>query len=353
MERSGRHLFIGSLEGEVPEVPPVFLRDLTLGLDVTGYSTPEVCAGAYDGARSAKSVLALHERLGQDAVVGCIHYVGLEIEALGGEVRYPEKGIPSVVRHPFQDTADPDLALLDMRREPPFPNVARSYSLVGEGLCGSAALVCNIEGPVTKAALLRGMENLALDMYFNRDLASRYVDFATDLSVEFLRTIDSQADLDCSFLASASDNPDIFGQEAFRHYTLPNLRRLRETASELGLPTVFHPHGDLSAPENLPLLEEIVATGVKGFQFAERNDHLALRREFGQRITLMGGIDAFSTLLLGPLERIVQETEGFLNDFRPWDRYVFMCSCSLHRGMPLAHVEAMMKCASGFAKKDI
>ncbi len=353
MGRSGRQLFIGSLAGEIPEAPPVFLRDLTLGLDVTGYSTPEVCAGTYDAVKSAKSVLALHERLGQDAVVGCIHYVGLEIEALGGEVKYPEKGIPSVVRHPFQDTADPELTLVDMRREPPFPNVAESYSLVGGSLGGSAALVCNIEGPVTKAALLRGMENLALDMYFNRDLASRYVDFATDLSMEFLRTIDSQSVLDCSFLASASDNPDIFGQEAFRHYTVPNLRRLRETASELGLPTVFHPHGDLSAPENMPLMEDVIATGVKGFQFAERNDHLELKREFGKRMALMGGIDAFSTLLLGPLERIVQETEGFLNDFRPWDRYVFMCSCSLHRGMPLAHVEAMMECALGFAKKDI
>lgn len=353
MRRNGRQLFMGALSGEIPEVPPVFLRDLTLGLDETGFTTPEVCAGAYDADRSAESVLALHRRLGQDAVVGCIHYVGLEIEALGGLVKYPERGIPSVVRHPFQDTADPEFVILDMRRDPPFPNVARSYRLVGEGLKGSAALVCNIEGPVTKAALLRGMENLALDMFFNKDLAARYVDYATDISIEYLKVIDSQADLDCTFLASASDNPDIFGTEAFLRFTVPNLRRLRGASADLGLPTVFHPHGDLSAPENLPLVEDIIATGVEGFQFAERNDHLALRKAFGKRIALMGGIDAFSTLLLGPVERVVKETEGFLNDFRPWDRYVFMCSCSLHRGMPLAHVDAMMDSVLGFAKKDI
>lgn len=353
MRRNGRQLFMGAFEDEAPEVPPVFLRDLTLGLDETGYTTPEVCAGNYDADKSAESVLALHQRLEQDAVVGCIHYVGLEIEALGGQVKYPEKGIPSVVRHPFQDSLDPELVLLDMRREPPFQNVMRSYRLVGEGLEGSAALVCNIEGPVTKAALLRGMENLALDMFFDKDLASRYVDYATDLSLEYLKVIDSQADLDCCFLASASDNPDIFGGEAFLRFTVPNLRRLKEASAVLGLPTIFHPHGDLSSPENLPLMENVIATGVEGFQFAERNDHMALRRAFGKRITLMGGIDAFSTLLLGPVERIVRETEGYLRDFRPWDRYVFMCSCSLHRGMPLAHVDAMMSSALGFAKKDI
>ncbi|HNU35449.1 MAG TPA: uroporphyrinogen decarboxylase family protein, partial [Methanomassiliicoccales archaeon] len=155
------------------------------------------------------------------------------------------------------------------------------------------------------------------------------------------------------FLASASDNPDIFGTEAFLRFTLPNLHQLRNASAALGLPAIFHPHGDMSAPENLPLVEDIIATGVEGFQFAERNDHLALRRAFDKRVTLMGGIDAFSTLLLGPVERIVRETEGFLEDFRPWDRYVFMCSCSLHRGMPLAHVDAMMQSVLGFAKKDI
>lgn len=353
MRRNGRQLFMSALEGETPEVPPVFLRDLTLGLDETGYTTPEVCAGDYDAERSAESVLALHRRLGQDAVVGCIHYVGLEMGALGGQVMYPERGIPCVVLHPFQDTIDPELAILDMAREPPFPNVARSYRLVGERLDGDAALVCNLEGPVTKAALLRGMENLAMDMYFDKDLAAGYVDYATEISMEYLKVIDAQADLDCCFLASASDNPDIFGREAFLHFTVPNLLRLKDASSGLGLPTIFHPHGDMSAPENIPLVEDIIATGVAGFQFAERNDHLALRRAFGKRITLMGGIDAFSTLLLGPMDRIVKETEGFLTDFRPWDRYVFMCSCSLHRGMPLAHVDAMMDSVLGFAKKGI
>lgn len=353
MKRNGRQLFMGSFGGEVPEVPPVFLRDLTLGLDESGYTTPEVCAGAYDAEKSSRSVLALHDRLGQDAVVGCVHYVGLEIEALGGQVKYPDRGIPSVVRHPFQDTADPEFVQLDMRREPPFPNVAESYRMVGERLKGSAALVCNIEGPVTKAALLRGMENLALDMHFDEGLASSYVDYATELSLEYLKLIDSRTDLDCCFLASASDNPDIFGQEAFLHYTIPNLHRLRDASKALGLPTIFHPHGDLSSPESEPLMEKVIATGVEGFQFAERNDHRRLRGAFGDRITLMGGIDAFSTLLLGPGERIAQETEGFLNDFWPWDRYVFMCSCSLHRGMPMANVEGMLRTVREFVKKGI
>ena len=98
----GRERFLSALEMDVPDAPPVFLRDLTLGLDETDFSTPEVCAGKYDAMKASRSVMALYRRLGQDAVVGCIHFVGLEIEALGGEVKYPERASPASSGIPFR-----------------------------------------------------------------------------------------------------------------------------------------------------------------------------------------------------------------------------------------------------------
>jgi len=349
----GRERFLKALERETPDAPPVFLRDLTLGLDQTGLSTPEVCAGSYDPVKAASSVVGLHERLGQDAVVGCIHFVGMEVEVLGGSMKYPERGIPSVVEHPFQCTNDPDLAKIDLDRDGPFPNILRCYRSVSERIKERAAIVCNLEGPVTKAALLRGMENLALDMHFEPGLATSLIDYATSLGEEYLEAVASTARVDCSFIAAASDNPDIFGQETFRTYTIPNIERLHDKALSLGLPTVFHPHGDLSSETNLPLMREIVSTGVEGFQFAERNDPVILRDECDGRVCLMGGIDAFSTLLLGPPSRIAKEAEGFLRVFEPWTGYVFMCSCSLHRGMPLENVDVLMSVVRRFSKKGI
>jgi MtaA/CmuA family methyltransferase len=341
---NGRERFVRALGRGVPDRVPVFLRDLTLGLDESGYSTPEVCAGLYDAKKAAASVIALNRRLHQDAVVGCIHFVGLEVEMLGGEVRYPERGIPSVIRHPYQDTDDPLFEALEMKRDGPFPNVLRCYREVSKKLGQGTAVVCNLEGPVTKAALLRGMENLALDMHFDPDLATSYVEYATDLGRDYLHVVSESADLDCAFIAAASDNPDIFGQDMFRKYTLPNLSVLRKEANGCGIPTVFHPHGDLSSPANLPLMDEIASTGVEGFQFAERNDPLVLKERYSDRMCLLGGIDAFSTLLLGPVERIEQESLSFLRAFEPCEGYVFMCSCSLHRGMPLDNVDALMRC---------
>lgn len=345
---NGKERFLTSLGRRTPDRAPIFLRDLTLGLDESGLSTPEVCAGMYDADKASRSIAALHRRLDQDAVVGCIHYVGMEIELLGGQVRFPEWGIPSVVMHPFQFTNDPSFELLDLKRDGPFPNVLKCYAQVAESLGDTTAVVCNLEGPLTKAALLRGIENLALDMQFDPGLAGEYVNYATELGDEYLRAVDSSATLDCAFIAAASDNPDIFGPEAFHTYTMPGLTRLNRTARDLALPTIFHPHGDMSANANISLLDDILATGIEGFQFAERNDPRRLLKLMGGKIALMGGIDAFSTLLLGPEEKIIDETDAYLHLFHPWTGYVFMCSCSLHRGMPLENVEIMMRCARSY-----
>jgi len=349
----GRERFLTALRRERPDGPPVFLRDLTLALDQPGYTTPEVCAGRYDPDKAASSIMALHHRLGQDAVVGCVHFLGMEVEALGGEVSYPTWGIPSVARPPFQGTNDPALVPLDLKRKEPFPNVLECYRRVAEGLRGEAAIVCNLEGPLTKAALLRGLENLALDMHYDPALVQRLVDYATALGAEYLEAVAAEAPIDCAFIAAASDNPDLFGREAFVRYSVPHVKRLRERATGIGLPTVFHPHGDMASVANLPLMEEVIASGVEGFQFAEGNDAGALKRRFGERICLMGGIDAFSTLLLGPEGRIAEEAEGYLRAFRPWGGYVFMCSCSLHRGMPLENVDALMRCVRRFPREGV
>ncbi len=257
-----------------------------------------------------------------------------------------------MIEHPFQDPGT-ELSDLCLEKVPTFQNVAESYRLVSEAIGSETAIVCNLEGPVTKAALLRGMENLALDMYHDPVLASKYVSYATKLAEEDLEFVSGRTELDCCFIAAASDNPDIFGQEAFLKFSVPNISLIREASRALGLPTVFHPHGDLSSPSNRPLIEKIIETGVEGFQFAEGNDHQVLRERFAGRAALLGGIDAFTTLLLGPEDRIDRETRAFLNDFHPWNGYVFMCSCSLHRGMPMGNVERMVRTVRGFKKKDI
>src|SRR4030042_6653978 len=151
---TSRERMDAALRGEKPDRVPIFLRDLTLGLDVCDYTTPEVCAGpdGYDAEKSARCVVETQRLLGHDCVVGGIHDLGLDVERFGGRVEFPERGIPFVARPAFA-SADgiPDLSDLAAAPSGRLPGLARSYQLVREQLGSHRALAAHVEGPVPKA----------------------------------------------------------------------------------------------------------------------------------------------------------------------------------------------------------
>jgi uroporphyrinogen decarboxylase len=343
----GKERFRTALDLGTTDLVPVFLRDLTLGLDEAGYTTPEVCAPPYDAEKSAHAVLSLQRRLDQDAVVGCIHYVGFDAQAMGGEVMFPEKGIPAVVRHPLERNDWMDKIEPRSMREEPYSSVLRSYGLVSKGVGEGAEVVCNMEGPMTKAALLRGIEQYAIDLQLDESMARAVTELSIELSLAFMEEA-AAAGAGAVFLASATDNPDIFGQEMFRKRSLPEVRRLRKKASDLGLPTIFHPHGVFHREDGLPLVEECIDTGVQGIQFAEDNDLALLKGVCQGRVCTLGGLDVISALHFGPEERIDRETRRCLDACAPGGGFILTCSCSVHRGTPLSHVDAMIRACRSY-----
>jgi uroporphyrinogen decarboxylase len=336
-----------ALRGEKPDQVPIFLRDLTLGLDVCDYTTPEVCAGpnGYDADKSARCVVETRRLLGHDCVVGGIHDLGLDVERFGGRVEFPERGIPFVARSPFasaQDIPDPsDLAAAPAGR---LPGLARSYRLVREQLGSQVAIAANVEGPITRAGLLRGLDVLLSDTMRDPPAARAAVDFAVELCCEHVRVL-LDAGADFVFVAGASDGPAVVRPEHYVEYTIPGLSRIVAAAREREAPVVFHPHGPFTDSRFHRLVDAAVETGIVGFQFGEDNDFAVGKRHWGTRICILGGVDIPSVLLAGPPERIREVTRNVLAQTRMGGGFVLMPSCSVHRGFPLAHLQAMIDAA--------
>ncbi|WP_019176738.1 uroporphyrinogen decarboxylase family protein [Methanomassiliicoccus luminyensis] len=336
----------GALEGGIPDRVPVFPRDLTLGLNVTGVPTPQVCAGDFDAEASSQAMVAAQRALGHDAMVGSVQFVGLETEMLGGKLKFPQWGVPSVAEPAFKTPWDVEEAELpDPLTDAPLCNVVRAYRLTADRLGREVAILGNIEGPVTKAGVLRGLDRLLMDLMEEPALGRKTVEFATRLGTDLIGALALNGVNCATFLAAATDNPDLIGPQWFRELTLPGLRRLTEAGRPWELPTIFHPHGNFTDPSFHDLVDEALAQGVRGFQFAEDNDLAAAKQRWGDGVCVLGGIDTFTTLLFGPEERIRREVEECLRGCAPGGGFVLMPSCSLHRGMPLDHVRAMVGAA--------
>ena len=339
-----------ALRGERPDMVPIFLRDLTLGLDVCGFTTPEVCAGpdgGYDAEKSARCVMETQRLLGHDCVVGSVHDLGIDADMLGGRVEFPERGIPRVATPPFS-TADAvaDARVPDLRTQGRMPGLLRSYRIVAEAIGGEVAVAANVEGPVTKAGLLRGLDNLLVDLVSDPAAARAAVDFAVKLACEHVRSL-LEAGAHFIFVAAASDGPAVISPQHYLDYTIPGLGAIVTAARKLGAAVVFHPHGRFTEERFWPLVDAAIATGIIGFQFGEDNDLGIAKQRWGERICILGGVDVPTILSPGPPERIREATRQVIELAGRDGAFILMPSCSVHRGLPIEHLHAMIQAARG------
>jgi MtaA/CmuA family methyltransferase len=348
-----------ALRRGVPDVVPVFSRDLTFPLDVVGYTTPEVCRGGpngvYDGEKAAKAVIASVEHLGHDIATGTIWDLGLSSDAYGGETQYPEYGIPMVKTAAFKehpeliDTAQP----LDFKKDGRYPGILKSYRLVSEKIGKTKGIAVNIEGPVTEASMMRNVEDLVFDMMADPEMAEKMLNLATTNIIHFIEECFDAGANCAAFLASSNDGTEILTPEYMVKYSLPNITKIVNATKKLGYPVVYHPHGNFTDEKHWDLLEKSIDTGIAGFQFAENNNYKLAKEKWGKRVAILGGIDIANAILPGPTSRIEEEVKNRVRDCAPGGGYVVMAACSLHRKTPIPHVKAMTDAAHKFGKYPI
>ncbi|MBO7410073.1 MAG: hypothetical protein J6T68_04030 [Candidatus Methanomethylophilaceae archaeon] len=332
----GRTEFLDALKGGSDRVP-MFLRDMTLGMDVLDVRTTDVFSeNGFDAELSSDCIAAFQRMTGQDAVIGCTHSAAFLIEQFGGKMKYPEYGTPVPATHPLEGVKE--FAGYDPVPKGKMLSALESYRLVKEKL-PDTAVVLNVTGPLTKAGVLGSMEWLSMLIELDRDVLNRLLALCFENLSCVVERAASEGSCDAGILAAATDNPDLFGASVFREICVPWTKRYAEVFHKNGLPVIDHPHGTFVSGD-VDLSEDILSSGCDGFHFPENNDPALLRERLGGKTCLLGGTDIVPTLLNGPEKKIVEETEAYLRTFSGCG-YVFMPSCSLHRGLPLENIRLM------------
>ncbi|MBN1458849.1 MAG: hypothetical protein JXA57_04885 [Armatimonadetes bacterium] len=351
---TSRQRIEAALRRERTDCVPVFLRDLTLGLDICDYTTPEVCCGGPGGVvhaeKSSRAVVETQRQLGHDCVVGGIHDLGLDVEPLGGRVQFPERGIPYVAEPPFAKHPPTAASVPDIHSVGRMPGLIGSYERVAEAIGEDVAIAANVEGPVTKAGLLRGLDSLLLDMVRHPEAARAVVDLAVDLACQHVTAL-LDAGAHFIFIAAASDGPAAIRPRDYLQYTIPGLARIVAAAHTRNADVIFHPHGPFTQERFRHLVDAAIETGITGFQFGEQNDLAVARERWGDQICMLGGLDIPEVLLPGPPEKIREETAALLARLGDEPGFILMPSCSVHRGFPVAHLDAMIETAHGTARE--
>jgi uroporphyrinogen decarboxylase len=223
----------------------------------------------------------------------------------------------------------------------------RSY-LVGEALAearrdpaNEIAVVAGIRGPFSSGWMLMGLEAMSYALVDQPELLEEVFRVTADFwTASGLRLAALGVDAIVIHDDQGSNTGTFFAPARFRSFVLPHLRRQVESLAETGTPVILHSCGNINA-----ILPDLVATGIAGLNNLQRGAHMdlaAVKAAYGQRLCLIGNVDATGVMVSGTPADVEQAVVDCLRIAARGGRYILATDHSFHEGVPLENVHAFI-----------
>lgn len=176
------------------------------------------------------------------------------------------------------------------------------------------------------------------------DLIHRYLDARLRQQLFLLEALLERgvAGVEGGYDWAAAKGP-LFSPRHFRKFVFPRLKQITDLCHRFGVPYVKHTDGNVNS-----LLDDLVATGVDAFQAIEPRagmDLARLKRDYGDRLTLIGNVDCSTVLVHGPVEAVRGQTEWVIRTAAPGGGFLLSTSNSVHPGVVPEYYLAMLDTA--------
>ncbi len=141
----------------------------------------------------------------------------------------------------------------------------------------------------------------------------------------------------------AANAGPMFSPRHFQKFVFPCLEQITNLCHRYGVPFVKHTDGNVNS-----LLDGMIAAGVDGFQAIEPvagMDIAQVKRDYGDRLTLIGNVDCAHTLVNGTVAQVRAETEAVIRAAAPGGGFILSTSNSVHPGVKPELYLAMLETA--------
>ena len=259
----------------------------------------------------------------------------------------------AVVGHPLREATLADLARY------PWPEVTQAYrvarlrgprqALHDATGCASVAYRPVPCGLFEQACMLRGTAEFLVDMLEDKPFAAALLECILTIHLDLYRlqleAIGPYVEIVEMIDDYGSQSSLLFAPRLYRELLQPRHRRLvaliRELAPQAKI--MFHSCGAVSR-----LINDFIDTGFDVLNPLQSRavgmEPAGLKREFGDRICFLGGIDVQETLR-GSAEGVAQEVQDRLTSLAPGGGYVLAPSHNLFDDVPMANVLFMLATA--------
>lgn len=185
------------------------------------------------------------------------------------------------------------------------------------------------------------------------ELVHRYMEVTTEGALSFVR---AQIEAGVDGILGGNDwcfkSGPMFSPDFFRRFFVPHLRSIVEECHAHGVPYVKHLDGNTNLLLD-SLVNEVGIDAYHGIEPPSGMDIVQLKKQYGDRITLMGNLDCGELLTNGEPEQIVAETRRIIRHVSPGGGHIFGSSNSIHDAVPVENLYVMLDAAHRYGQYPI
>jgi hypothetical protein len=190
-------------------------------------------------------------------------------------------------------------------------------------------------------------------MVTDPELIQRYMEVTTTGALSFIR---AQLEAGVDGIIGGNDwcfkSGPMFSPANFRKYFVPHMRKIVDLCHSFGVPYIKHLDGNTTKLLNI-LVDEIGIDAHHPLEPSAGMDIYALKKQYGDRITLIGNLDCGELLSNGTPDQVITQTQSLLRSVAPGGGYIFSSSNSIHDNVKLENLYAMLDTVKSFGTYPI
>lgn len=235
--------------------------------------------------------------------------------------------------------------------EPEAVNYAAVEKL-GQALPQGAKVIACVGYIFATVSRLMGFQNFCEKLVEEPDLVARVFEKVGQFQLKVFETVVA---MDCVGATVHHDdmayaNGTMISPTQLRKYMWPWYKEMCRVSREKDKPIVYHSDGNVSR-----VLDDIVATGFNALNPLEPKvmDIVQVKKDYGDRIALVGNIDLVYTLTRGTPEEVEAEVRQRIRDLAPGGGYCVASANSITEYVPVANYNAMREATVKWGKYPI
>jgi uroporphyrinogen decarboxylase len=297
------------------------------------------------GDRMAEVQSAAYRTFRYDWISIGMGLAGIQPEALGCKVFYPEDSFPVIQEFSVKDPNDVNkIKVPNPEKDGLLPQYLGGISALKRNVGDEVPICLEFFSPFAIACRFRGVNQILQDIYDNPALVRTLMEISLDTQMQMGKAA-IKAGAEMFYLGSDMESPLLISPKHYDEFCKKENDTLIQELKREGAYLIFHMCGDLMKSR---MIDRILSSGAQAVSpgnitSEEVFDIGPLKREHGNQICIFANLNPTGRLLEGDPEGVHAEIVDLMDKGKKDGGFILHTSGTMSPKTPLANFEAMMK----------